>query len=557
MMEPIERVRDRIAELYNQVFGLRDRSPEVLEASFDSVSEILEETEQFYEELRVRNEELILARQALEGERRRYQELFEFAPDAYLVTDAHGLVMEANRAAAEMLVIRQAHLIGKPLRLFIAPEGRTLFSHLVNNQVGANQVEIPVQPRGGQRITAEVTMMVVPGVGEKPEALRWMLRDVTEREKQHLALAASEDRFHTIFQDAHVGMQLVNLAGIIEESNRAFQEMTGYSTTYTRGREAISLMHPDDQQKFARLMHAFADGMTDYTRMEVRYNTVDGGTVWARVSISLLRDTKHLPQNMIHLVENITQEKQAAAEMVEMKRKILEGIESERLRLAQDLHDGPMQDLYAAVFKLSSDMFKPAEAGEAAGGNGMPQLGAQQADKAESTLDAAREKVQETQEMLKQVASTLRVICGELRPPTLVNLGLERAIRSHIERLMVPHPEIAVHLDMVDDRDVLTDGHRLTLFRIYQQCIANVLRHAHASEVGIHLKIEEGQTALTVWDNGIGFAMPDKMVKLTRAGHYGLAGIAERVEALGGLMTVQSAPGEGTLVRVVLPVEKE
>ncbi len=230
------------------------------------------------------------------------------------------------------------------------------------------------------------------------------------------------------------------------------------------------------------------------------------------------------------MIENISAEKEAAAELVEMRRRLLENGETERLRLAQELHDGPTQDLYAAAFRLAS--FSE------------PQGSAEHQD-----------NMQAMEGMLKQVANTLRDIVEELRPPTIANLGLERAIRSHADRLQEQHPELEVKLHLTRDGQALPPHTRLAFFRIYQQCMANILRHAQASQAMVAFHVNDVETSLDIWDNGRGFVLPAKWVDLVREGRYGLAGIAERVQALGGSLSVETRPGAGTLVHMVAPRE--
>jgi signal transduction histidine kinase len=214
-----------------------------------------------------------------------------------------------------------------------------------------------------------------------------------------------------------------------------------------------------------------------------------------------------------------------------MRRRLLESGEVERLRLAQELHDGPMQDLYGTVFKISS--FNDGGIDPAMANN-----------------------LKDMQEMIKNVANTLRVIVGELRPPTIGNLGLERAIRSHADRVAEQHPELEIKLQLTRDGQSLPSHTRLAFFRIYQQCMANILRHAEASQVMISFHLSEEELALDVWDNGKGFRLPEKWVSLLREGHFGLAGIAERVEALGGALKIDTRPGAGTLVHVAAPRDR-
>jgi signal transduction histidine kinase len=100
---------------------------------------------------------------------------------------------------------------------------------------------------------------------------------------------------------------------------------------------------------------------------------------------------------------------------------------------------------------------------------------------------------------------------------------------------------------------VISDRLRLGLFRIYQEAILNVARHAQATEVRVRFYWNEDMIVLEVEDNGRGYEVPRLWVELVREEHFGLAGIAEQVESMGGTLEIVSAPENGTLVRTLVP----
>jgi signal transduction histidine kinase len=154
---------------------------------------------------------------------------------------------------------------------------------------------------------------------------------------------------------------------------------------------------------------------------------------------------------------------------------------------------------------------------------------------------------------VQSVINKLRAMCGELRPPALTPFGLESAIREHADTFQSQYPEIRVHLDLAYDGQDLSEQLRLTLFRVYQQAIANVARHSQAKNVFVRFRFNEQSAVLEIEDDGQGFVVPLNWVNFTRRKHLGLAGAAERAELLGGKLEVISAPGKGTLVRLGVP----
>lgn len=148
------------------------------------LSAALEELHVAYEELRQQNEELLATRRMVEAARQRYQELFNFAPDGYLVTDLDGKIQEANRAAAAIFGMDQEVLAGKPLLLFVAEEDRKTFaSRLEQLRIDAGNVEdweIHLQPSHGTPFPAAMTIAGACDAAGRLTGLRWSLRDVTQ-----------------------------------------------------------------------------------------------------------------------------------------------------------------------------------------------------------------------------------------------------------------------------------------------------------------------------------------------------------------------------------------
>lgn len=154
--------------------------------SAEELNALLEELNVAEEELRQQNEELYAARDLLEQERQHYRDLFELAPDGYLVTDTLGVVREANRAAAALLAVAPDRLVGKPLASFVAlPDRRAFRRELLPLGEPRRTLgwDVRLQPRGGQPFYAALTVAFVLDRTGKPTALRWQVRDAGERRR--------------------------------------------------------------------------------------------------------------------------------------------------------------------------------------------------------------------------------------------------------------------------------------------------------------------------------------------------------------------------------------
>jgi len=176
----------------------------------------LEELRVAEEELRQQNEQLAVANEAALVQRRRYQELFDFAPDVYLVTDAQGNIQEANRAALTRLQVRALSVAGKPLIVFIAADARRAFSALLARLRQGEEVrgeELRIRPRRGEPFPAVLYVAAAHDAAGRLVALRWLLHDVAALHEARRRLVQAE-------RLAAIGQMV---AGLAHESRNALQ----------------------------------------------------------------------------------------------------------------------------------------------------------------------------------------------------------------------------------------------------------------------------------------------------------------------------------------------
>ena len=194
-------MHSRLDELYQGVSSSVQLQPDLLPVAFKELGTASEELQVAVEELQLKNEELAASRAALEAERQRYQDLFEFAPNGYLVIDTAGTIREANRAAAALLKVEQRFLVGKPLRIFVTETERQTFHFQLTELQQAQQVqerELCLCPRKGEPFDAALRVAVVRDQEGKPVALHLCVRDVTAHQ---WAVAALETNDYNSSQD--------------------------------------------------------------------------------------------------------------------------------------------------------------------------------------------------------------------------------------------------------------------------------------------------------------------------------------------------------------------
>jgi signal transduction histidine kinase len=248
-------------------------------------------------------------------------------------------------------------------------------------------------------------------------------------------------------------------------------------------------------------------------------------------SISVVSVKNHTPDakrtfTLRWLLRDISERKQIENDLGEIQDKLIESRERERQRIARQLHDGPIQDLYGVTFRLSSITN-------------------------ESNRTESLESLKQAQADLETVIFRLRDICSELRPPALIPFGLKQAIFSHAEQFEEKNPGLQVTVNAQMDSESLSEIERLAIFRIYQHLMANVARHAQASQVYIHFEVNDSELMMVIEDNGVGFDPPWRLIDLVRGRHFGLADADDRARHIGARLEITSKPGQGTHVRLI------
>lgn len=252
-------------------------------------------------------------------------------------------------------------------------------------------------------------------------------------------------------------------------------------------------------------------------------------TWWARVAVGLL-----LLGLGVAAARRSTQRRVAAVEArrrdsEEVQRRHAESRERERRRLARDLHDGPVQGLY----RVGHDL-----------------------DALERVAGPRAADIRDTRARLGEISGELREMLGQLRPTLALHLPLPDALDALANRFERRHGT-RVETAYGTSAEGADDASRLALFRIAQEALANVARHAGAQTVRVALTTTGTELRLRIADDGCGFEVPERLVALARTEHYGLVGMAERAEAVGGRFSVRQREGGGTVVEAVVPCETD
>jgi signal transduction histidine kinase len=229
------------------------------------------------------------------------------------------------------------------------------------------------------------------------------------------------------------------------------------------------------------------------------------------------------------LSEQINALDSANVALQDAQRRLLSKLEQERKSLAREIHDQVIQDLLGMSYHL------------------------EEIETNETLPQALQEELGGIRDSARKLVDDLRHICGNLRPPTIDSLGLGVALQSYTDEWS-RRTSIAVTLDLDASLGRLPETTELSVFRIVQEGLSNVQKHANANAVEIFLKHTTPRTLMvSITDNGRGLAGDFDLAALQAKGHYGLLGISERVALLGGRLRLQNQANGGLLIQAEIP----
>src|SRR6266568_1443062 len=346
------------------------------------------------------------------------------------------------------------------------------------------------------------------------------------------AIAPDHALLGAVFDQSAVGIAVTDRSARFIRSNRAFQEMIGYDGAELRSLSHVDITYADDLPQNRELMAELARGTRSSYTFEKRYCRKDGRLIWAHVTVSALPAEAGAPQRFVGMVEDVTERKAAEAEL-ERHRAQLRGLaarleaarEAERARIAREIHD----ELGQALTALKIDVLWLKK----------------------RVLESSPELTRKLDGMTAIIDSTaqgIQRVAAELRPSVLDELGLRAAIEWEA-REFATRTGIECRVELPEGQTAVDPSRATAVFRIFQEALTNVARHAAATRVLVRLGMTPNALDLTVEDNGRGI----REGALHDSRSLGLLGMRERAENFHGNVTIAGNPGAGTTLTLIMP----
>jgi len=340
----------------------------------------------------------------------------------------------------------------------------------------------------------------------------------------------TEQNYQYLFDNANDAMWVHDMNGDILVANRACEKLTRYTMEEQAGMNVIRFLSKELLDTPREVKRKLLEGEATEQPYEQPLIRKDGTTAIVKMTTSLLVIDGE-PAGFLNIARDVTEEKHMQENLGFYVQQITKAQEDERKRISRELHDEAAPPLLLLIQRLDS-----------IASHTHPKLSKPLKD----NLEVLRNQAIESLEGLRRCAQ-------DLRPRILDDLGLVPALEWMAEDLAKNYG-IDAHVEVTGDGLDLPDEAQLLLFRIAQEALSNIRRHAQASMAVMKLEFEDNSFRITISDNGHGFELPERIGDLASIGKLGLAGMQERARLLGGRLKIQSEPGKGTQVIAEIPL---
>lgn len=444
-------------------------------------------------------------REVLMEEREFLRAVLESIDEAIVVCDLEGEITMVNVAASRRFGIRRGDPVHSSLVFLESPDGprleheKTPLSRVLSGEKLRDARVICLD------VDEEVRLMNLSGCRlfdseGSPYGLVVALQDTTRRQMAENALSFSERQLRALFNSQPSALFSLTSEGLITRCNPAVLTLLGYPPEVLEGRPIGDLLHECNPTELNFL-----------GERELQLTRSDGSLAWGLTKTVPVRDAMG-DLGVMWIVTDISKQKKAQKDLDVSNRRLAESREMERTRLARELHDDAVQNLLAVSYRMKEEDLKSE---------------------------------------VVEVVQQLRELISDLRPPGLEEFGLEAALEGLLDKMRRQSGPNGPKLELTcADVGELPDAVSVCLFRVVQESVTNVIKHAEAARARIDLSSHNGHIELAVKDDGRGFEVPTRLEKLAREERFGLAGLKERVELVNGVLELTSQPGSGTRLTV-------
>lgn len=469
----------------------------------------------------------------LEESEQKFRHLFEHSPAMVYLSDIDGTILDINDAGVRMLGYEtREEVLGleSSRSLYTDPENRNRFLESISRQGSVREFETQMRRRDGAVIDVSITSTVRRDKSGNIEGYEGFVLDVTDKKRAEKALVDSEEKYRTVVDNSLAGI-LVHQNSIFRYMNHRLAGMLGYEhPDELIGHPFWEVIHPEDRETVKQRGIRRQKKQFHPNQYIFRALRRDGSVIWVELwgSPALFLGKSAV----VCIVIDITQSKQAEDEIRHLSRRLIDVIEEERKRLAADLHDEFGQILTSLRFDLEI-------------------LESSLVEESGSHVERCRTQIRR----VERLAELVRKTTSYLRPDALDHFGLIPTMEWHIQDFLSHRSDLGIEFQAAGFKRRLKGSIEIVLYRIFQECLTNIAKHAKARKVNIILTHSHPTVILIVKDDGVGFDSGEGGLPPGSPRGIGLLSMRERVASLEGTIDIASSPGRGLTIRVEVPAD--
>lgn len=476
-----------------------------------------------------------LADQALRESEKRYRDLVENISEIYFVCDERGMVLYGSPNFFTDTGYLPGEIIGKPFFRLIASEDRGRVIEFYRARTADGTLDTTCEFRGrrkdGSVTWVEQSTRIIRDSSGKAREYRNVVRNITERKNAENELVVREKRFRALIEESSDVIALIGSDGVIRYVGPSVGKVLGYSVEELSGRSTIDLIHPLDKGSVEHMLEIIFKESGAIGSVEARLKHRNGSWCWVEGIAKNLVDEPAVNAIVVNFRD--ISDRRATAEMLrQLPMRIINAQESERRRVARDLHDGVNQILSSVKFRMEN-----VEA------------------KVRLRNGALHREVTSAKHSLERVMNEVRRISRNLRPSELDDLGVIPAVRSMCEEFEEA-TKIIVDLKFTRIPEKLSPAVEVTMYRIIQEALTNASKHSEATRLTIHCAKGNSSLRIRIKDNGKGFDQRGQSVGAPRTIGTGLLNMKERAAHVGGTVAIRSSLKKGSEINVLLPFQQ-
>lgn len=470
------------------------------------------------------------AQAALHESEERFSKAFHSGPAPLIITSLDdGRFLNVNDAFLLAFEYERAEVLGETvqsLNIYVNPEDRENLIHRLKEQGSLRGYESRARTKSGRVL--DLWVSVEPIMLQGQQCILSTAYDVTERKRVEEALRDSEERYRELFENDKDAIYVHDLNGVYTSVNRAAESLCGYPREEILGRNFRDFVAPEFVRQVRKNLGKKIEEMGE-THYELEIIHRGGARVPIEVSSRLIH-ANGIAVGVQGSARDITERKRAQEALLTYSRRLLDAQEAERGRIARELHDQIGQMLTA--LKLNLHAIQSAR------------------DANEAWL-----LIEDNLKMIDEAFEQVRDLSVDLRPLLLDDLGLVTALRWFIDH-QAQRTGVRAEFtsDSLDPDLRFSPELEIACFRIAQEALTNVARHARAKTVTVRLSRNRDFLILFVEDDGAGFEIEALQGYAQANATLGLRGMQERAHAVGGRVKIDSATARGTQVFVELPI---